>query len=252
MDHTTRSIAWLFAALGLVGFLATGYWVLETRRFLDRAAAAPGQVIDLAEKRSTSNGKTSVSWHPVVSFRSADGRERRFRSGAGSSPPSYRVGEAVTVLYDPAAPEADARIKAWFDLWGGQAICGVLAVLFGCAGGALLAYGGYRGSRAARLLHDGMAVTTTVKAVELNRAFTLHGAHPWQVVAEWRDPATGELRVFRSEHLWSDPTAELRGQTVRVYLDRGRPTRYHMDLSFLEELSAPTDGPGSPGSPVGA
>jgi hypothetical protein len=51
------------------------------------------------------------------------------------------------------------------------------------------------------------------------------------------------MRTFHSEHLWCDPTAELRGRSVRVYLDRRRPGRYHMELDFLEELATPTSGP---------
>jgi hypothetical protein len=48
--------------------------------------------------------------YPVVRYRTTDGREVVFRSGFGSQPPLWRPGQPVTVLYDPANPEA-ARIE---------------------------------------------------------------------------------------------------------------------------------------------
>jgi Protein of unknown function (DUF3592) len=54
-----------------------------------------GTVVSLYE-RSDSDGSI---YYPVVRFQESNGAEVRFKDRVGSNPPSYRVGDAVTVLY---------------------------------------------------------------------------------------------------------------------------------------------------------
>jgi len=43
--------------------------------------------------------------YPVFAFQAPDGRTVEVKSNVGTSPPLYRGGETVRVLYDPADPE---------------------------------------------------------------------------------------------------------------------------------------------------
>ena len=87
------------------GLLVLGLWLhRNTAAFLERAVPGDGVVVDLVA--SHSNG--GVTWAPVVEFRH-EGRAHRFRDSVSSNPASYRRGDGVRILYDPARPD-DARI----------------------------------------------------------------------------------------------------------------------------------------------
>jgi hypothetical protein len=118
-----------FCLLAGVGLLVLGAHLHQkTELFLARAVRAPGIVVEMAMSQSTD----SNAYAPVVEFEHA-GKKHRFKDSIGSDPPSYRIGQGVAVLYDPADPR-DARIdrgrwnKAVPILIGG---CGALSVLLG-------------------------------------------------------------------------------------------------------------------------
>ena len=88
----------------------------------------PGEVINLAT-RCDDDG---CSYAPVVRFELQNGRTMSFDSSFSSNPPAYDVGDKVTVIYLPDAPEK-ADIKG-----GGK----VLRIVFTIVGGAVIASGG--------------------------------------------------------------------------------------------------------------
>lgn len=96
----------------------------NTVTFLERAIWVPGVVVQLVTNHS-SNGNT---YAPVVEFQH-EGEKYRFKDSISSNPPSYRAGQEVGVLCDPANPR-DARIDR--GRWNKG-----LPMLIG-AGGALL------------------------------------------------------------------------------------------------------------------
>jgi hypothetical protein len=100
--------------------------IVTTRQFLAVAVAADGVVVDLSE----SVDEDGSTYFPVVRFVAPDGQVVRFKSGIGSNPPDYRVGDPVRVLYDPSNPRT-ARLDTWGNRWGG-ALAGMIV------GGVLL------------------------------------------------------------------------------------------------------------------
>lgn len=72
-------------------------------------ARAVGTVTDHTSRRSHGiDGRTDVLFYPSVRFQTVDGRTIEFRSKLGSNTPP-RVGDEVTVIYDPTRPE-EAKI----------------------------------------------------------------------------------------------------------------------------------------------
>ncbi|TAL30610.1 MAG: DUF3592 domain-containing protein [Alphaproteobacteria bacterium] len=97
----------------------------------EHGTRAEGKVVALETSRN-SDGDTS--YYPVVEFRDDKGRNVRFRDGFGSSHPSYRTGDDVTVLYLPDMPQPSAVIdRGWMNwlLPGGLGGVGVLFLLMG-------------------------------------------------------------------------------------------------------------------------
>jgi hypothetical protein len=110
--------------LGLLG--GAGYLVLDTRNDIARAETADGIVIDLVGERD-SDGDTI--YYPHVRYVTRSGEAVEFTTAVGSSPPGFDVGERVSVLYDPAAPE-EARIDTFFQLRFGALILGGIGFVF--------------------------------------------------------------------------------------------------------------------------
>ncbi len=80
----------------------------------------------------------SEAYFPVVSFEVPEGGTRRIRGNVSSSK-GAPTGQSAQVLYDPRNPSR-ARIKGFFQIWGGTLVASVLGLLIG--GGGLLGYFG--------------------------------------------------------------------------------------------------------------
>jgi hypothetical protein len=128
----TRVLLFLFAgiaALMLVIALLTG---ISTARRLSTERSALAQVIDMTERKSA---EESIYYYPVVAFDLPGGQRQRVQLAEGSWPPAHRVGDLVTVRYQPANP-LDARIDTGGGtaaLWTWTIVTGALAVAFALA-----------------------------------------------------------------------------------------------------------------------
>jgi hypothetical protein len=125
----TRVLFFLFAgiaALMLVFALLTG---ISIARRLSAERSALAQVIEMTERKTSEGG---IFYFPVVAFDLPSGQRQRVQLGEGSWPPAHRVGDLVTVLYQPANP-LDARIDSGGGtaaLWTWTIVTGALAVAF--------------------------------------------------------------------------------------------------------------------------
>ncbi len=98
MDRTVAALKWVFLLVGLGLLLLGGYWASRVQAFVAGAEPASGTVVELLRK----TGQRTFA--PVVRYQPASGAARTLVGQVASNPPAYRVGEAVTVLYDPADP----------------------------------------------------------------------------------------------------------------------------------------------------
>jgi hypothetical protein len=221
-----------FTALGIVLLGVALYLVQSTRTFLKEATTATGTVIELVRKHSSD----SDTYAPVVRFVTDAGESIEFTSSTSNNPPGYSEGESVEVLYRPAAPR-DARINGFFSLWLGPIITGGLGTVFLLIGGAMLLGPMLAARKQADLRQRGTRIVTTFQSVEQNTSFRVNGRHPFRVFTQWTNPATSQIHVFESENLWFDPTAHINSRDIGVYIERGNPKRYYVDLSFLPQLA---------------
>lgn len=99
--------------LAVIGGVLTAGGVTAARanaRFRRRAERAQGTIVEL--QLGASPGDTVVAggsgplYYPVVAFTTGEGRPIRARSAFGANPAPGRVGDTVTVLYDPRDPHS--------------------------------------------------------------------------------------------------------------------------------------------------
>jgi hypothetical protein len=116
LDKKNLCMFVLFAFVG--GAIALGAGVLlgvRTVKFERRAIRASGVVIDNVANMDGSQNQ--VCYYPKIRFRTNEGLDVTFISSSGNNDSGFRVGEAVTVLYDPQRPTR-AVIDSFWSRWG--------------------------------------------------------------------------------------------------------------------------------------
>ena len=216
--------AWL-GGLGLV-LLLSGFLVLRAgERFGARAARAEGEVISTTRRPiRDSHGTQQFTNDPIVRFRTAGGQDITVAITRSSQVESYPVGRRVPVLYDPADPST-ARIAGDANAWM------VPFVLFTMGGAVLFGAGGILRlvltDRKAEASFSRTGQRVAAKIVSIRTTEMAQGPPIWSVEAEWTDPSSGRVLVFRSKEVREDP-AGLHGQ-VTVVFDPADPRQYHME-----------------------
>jgi hypothetical protein len=119
----------VFFFAGLLFFTIGSGLTYRQRTLEKQGIEVPGVVVDLQENYD-SDGST---YTPVVQFKTKSGQSVTFTSSYSSNPPSYDVGETVTVVYPLDAPE-NAIVKG-----DGQ----MLHIIFMILGGIVAAIGFY-------------------------------------------------------------------------------------------------------------
>ena len=228
-----KTLYWLpriFAAIGSALLLATAWMWSKESGFAGRAARATGTVISLDYQRDSEGSGT---YHPVFQFQTEGGQTITHVGNTGCRPSCYEVGERVQVLYDPADPN-HATTATFFGQHVGSFVFGLLAAIFGGIGFIWLYVVRRNAERDEELRRTGKRLDVKVVEVERRLNMQVNGRNPWRIVAQWQDPGTQVVHVFRSANIWFDP-AEWVKETVPVFMDRNDPKRYVMDISFLPQ-----------------
>jgi hypothetical protein len=140
-EQRSKQSKWAVPIVGFFIVILVGVAIHEGQRVARLEAngvRADGQVVDL-KGESSSGGHGGTSYYPVVRFRTATDALVEFKDSIGSNPPSYHVGDKVTVLYLADDPRHQAIIdRGGFWNWiipgllllGALLLLGVLLALF--------------------------------------------------------------------------------------------------------------------------
>lgn len=130
----TRTAAWVVAAVLLfVGMVFAGAGAAVSWRslqLLQRSNTADGMVV-----RMLSDGGSSK---PVVMY-TVDGKQYELIGTIGTTPPAFKVGEKVKVLYRPNDPSY-AVIDAFVERWLFPLIFGGIGLVIGSIGLLILLF----------------------------------------------------------------------------------------------------------------
>jgi hypothetical protein len=231
-------IKYLFTLFGIAMLIGTFYISEDTRSFLSEAIKTEGTVVRFDDSwagRSNFSQHTRV-YRPVVRFTDRNGLQQEFISSSGSNPPGYKEGEKVEILYLAKEPQ-NAMINEFFSLWGGSTILGGLGVLFFLIGGGIFIFPLLKKRKNDSLRAEGTPIEAEFHSVSMNRTVSVDGNCPFQVIAQWQNPATSKVHIFKSDNIWYDPTQFIQNKRIRVYIERNNPKRYYVDLSFLPKLA---------------
>ncbi len=130
-----KLILGIFSGVAVLMLLIAGISSFRAISKMSKEKSAPGRVVDMVMKREYVNEQDRVVneyYYPVVEFTAGDGRLRSVQMSEGSWPPSYEVGEEVTVRYNPEHP-LEARIESSGSnvlMWILPGITGILGLAF--------------------------------------------------------------------------------------------------------------------------
>ncbi len=220
--------------IGLPCLALAWYTTTQSLELNKNGVRTTGAVVENVKRHARRN---RIRYAPIFQFRTADGEKQTVESRTRSNPPRYDVGEQVTVIYPPGAPQ-EAEIDRFLNLWAGPLIAWIVgSVFFGVGVWAFIGFFKARRQETWLRLH-GQRVQTTFLNVEEDDRVHSRTRRAFHIKTRWQDPTNGKQYVFKSEPFWGDPTHALGGQTsIDVLLhpiDRGT---YLMDTHFLEEKS---------------
>ncbi|NOZ10186.1 MAG: DUF3592 domain-containing protein [Gammaproteobacteria bacterium] len=225
-------IKYIFSIIGL-GMLVGAYYLYQnTQSFLESAVATNGTVVKLV--RSKSNNSTTYA--PVVQFKTEKGELVEVTSSTSSNPPGYSRGENVEIFYLPSSPQR-AKINGFFSLWGAALIVGILGGVFFSVGGGIALAVFLSNRKNEYLRKQGIPISAKFLSVEINRNVRVNNRSPFRVLAQWQNPATSEIHIFKSNNLWFDPTEHIPDRDITVFIERNNPGKYFVDLSFLPKVA---------------
>ena len=235
---TIKIVQYTFGLIGAAMLAGTFFMVQNTQQFLQTSLKAQGTVIDLIEKRSSSSSSSSNSrtYSPKVQFTTATGENITFTTSSSTYPPSYDIDEKVDVFYTADKPN-NAKINGYFDLWGGATILGGIGSVFFAIGAGIALFSTLSQRKKSTLTSTGDAIEADFQNVELNESVSVNNTHPYRILAQWLNPRTNEVHIFKSENIWFDPTNHIKNKKIKVYIEPNNPKKYHVDISFLPKLA---------------
>ncbi len=234
-QKTIRTMQIVFGAVAMIFLIASISAAINTLNFLENAIGTEGEVIALAESRSSDSHNSLYA--PVVMFTTTEGKEEVFVSSSSSYPAAYDVGESIEVLYLEEDP-SEVKIKGFFSFWGISFITGVMGVMFAIFPVTMLVIGIKKTKKKAMLKRNKITIKAKYLGVRMNTMVSINGAQPYVIEAQWKEPNSNKVHVFKSENIWFDPSDFINTEELTIFVDHPRkPKNYWMDISFLPKLA---------------
>lgn len=227
-----RKVKYIVLILGSLLLLLASVLFYNAQEFDKNAITTTGVVTELIEKTV---GKHNGS-APAIRFYTKTGKMIDFVSSEADVVSTYKVGDEVTILYNQKEP-THAVIKGFFSVWGASmafALVGFGLFFMGCL---LFVREQRKAKKIKQLLDTGTAIQASIQKVALDIHYKVGNTNPFIIYAQWLNPKTQNIHIFKSDHIWYNPNDHINTNHVTVYINKDNPAIYHMDLSFLPKLA---------------
>lgn len=115
---------WIFIFIAIVDFTISFFVYRHAQTFVQTASRAQATITKMEEREGSDHG---TAFYPVFTFKDSSGQDQEVYSSSGQYPPAYKVGDKVTVLYQPDDPR-HAKIDAFLDLWMWPVLLGIFGL----------------------------------------------------------------------------------------------------------------------------
>jgi len=228
----------IFTIAGIVLIITGFVFIYRNYEFLGAASRTKGVIIDLSWKRDKEGWEMA---YPVFQFID-EKTDQVFvvESTRGSKPPAYSVGQEVFILYDPENPH-NARIESFLDMWLGAVLFTLLGSIFLLVGVMPHGLDIHRQKTIEYLKTRGQIIHGKASKIYQVTSYSEHGENPWCIVVRWLNQDSGKLHVFKSDHIWYNPSDFVKiGEEVEVRIDPKNPKKHWVNIdSFLRKKENP-------------
>lgn len=231
--RTLKIIKYAFSLIGIGVLIGAYYFYNNTKSFLENSHTTTGTVTQLIK---TTSSEGSVLYQPRIRFTTDKGEQITFTSGTSSNPPSHKKGDVVDVYYQIDNPQK-AKVKGFLTLWAAPILMAGIGLSFFMLGFSMLIKKTRTIRKVKALKANGQRIQAKVKHIGLNTSHKINGRSPYQIQAQWQNPSTSKVHIFKSEYLWFDPTDYVNEEEITVLIDRNNPKKYYVDVSFLPQLA---------------
>lgn len=97
------------SGLAVIFFAVAGNFYFQSQKLLKEGGTASGTVVSL---QSSAKGAS----YPVIRFQAEGGEVIEERGKVGSSPPEFKVGDTVPIVYEKTNPK-NWTINSWLNLY---------------------------------------------------------------------------------------------------------------------------------------
>lgn len=217
----------------IIGFalIALAFWFANsTQQFLEVALITDGTVIRVDDNRRWDD--EPHKFQPTLLFITDGDEQVRFVAvNSSENYNTYRKGDVLPVIYDPAEPEG-AKIYTYLSTWGTTIICAVLGLFFIITTIVNIVIDSRKNALRSRLLANGRRIRAEVIEIVENTAREREEGHPVHIIAEWINPHSSNVHRYESGDIWFDPRDHIEGGRIEVVVDRVDPGRYLFALEF--------------------
>jgi len=228
----------IFGGMGLTALIGGLMWGAKRWALFRNGVPAEGKVVETCESSSTdSDGRTHVSYYPVVEFQPAQGGAVRFKGSTGTSSPEFETGATVRLRYNPKNPR-EAQLSNFSQFWLGPVAitaAGLIALFLGI--GSFLVIGGDdKGFAGMRETMERQLLSAQKDAVKIEgriRVVRHKDNGRYVFVCTALKPGASFEEEFESDSFNFDPGTEYAGRTVTICLDPYNKGSYSVDLGPL-------------------
>lgn len=229
-----KVIGEVFLLVGIISLIGLGISIVRTNDFLSKAVITQGKIIDVVVKvDSDSHGNTTRSRYPVIRFRDNSGNTIEFQSSVSTNA-GIMFGQNVTVRYLTENPAKAKLANSVMDIWGVSIVLACFGLVFSGVGMGCLWLGIRDKIKERQALAYTKEIIANLQGVVKNTSLSMNGRSPYQIVAQWVNPETNQLHIFKSKNIWFDPSDYVKKE-ILVKADPNNLKKYWMDVSFIPE-----------------
>ena len=233
-----KIVGGIFSIIGIGALIGVAVSIVSTNNFISNSLIANGRIVDIVTKTNRdSDGNATRSRYPVIQFQEKNGTTIEFESSSSTSG-GISIGENVEVRYLPENPKKAKISSSFMDVWGLSVFLGIFGVVFTGLGIPFFWLGIRDSINEKNALRYSKEITARIKEVVQNTSISMNGRCPFVIEAQWLNPDTNEIHIFKSKNFWYDPSEYLKDDII-VKMDPRNMKKYWMDVSFLPK-KAPT------------
>lgn len=218
----------VFFIAGICMFIWGIGWLISASQFKATAVEVPGEITRID---SAYDDDGDEHYSVFVSYEYNGERYENVRINSYSS--SMYEGKEILLYCDPDKPR---HIQVKSMLYFPPIFLMAFGLIFALVGGGSTISVIIRSINRKRIIQLGVSIYATVEEIAYVTSTRVNGRHPFTIYCTYRDEYKDVTYRFKSENLWSDPSAVFPvGSMIEVKVDPNDYSKYYVNTEESEK-----------------